>query len=87
MTAPCDRRTAQNAIKALAFVDRHQVAAFANDCPPLGDGLNGFARWTFFTHNSAAYFARTSDEIADAIWAAAFPETRAEPETFTGPSP
>lgn len=57
------RRQVQNVIKALHFVDRHQVPAF------IGDG-HGYRAWTVFSRDPPAYFAQCSDEIADQIWAA-----------------
>ena len=62
------RREAQNAIRALSFVDRHQV-------PALADG----AAWQAFRSNPAAFFARAEDETADAIWAAAMPKREEKP--------
>lgn len=56
-----DRRAAQNAIKALSFVDRREVPLF------VADGNE----WQRFRSNPADYFARAPDDLADIIWRAA----------------
>lgn len=55
------RREAQNAIRSLNFVDRHQVPGFAND----------EEAWCRFRDNPVRFFTKAPDPIADQIWAAA----------------
>jgi hypothetical protein len=76
MNAPCPRHIAQQAIKALAFVDRHQVPAFTG-----GDmWAGGYLEWKEFQRDPPRYFARAPDEIADQIWAA-FPPAPPDADT------